>query len=712
MEDDVDEEIKKDKNLKTIVSINPFNKEQHKIIDFMAKISKNIYNCSIFSREIFDFFNKNICTDVVFYCQSFKNWNKKFTIKEKDSKKTKKNKETSRKSKYEEIKQNILKFILNAYKPYRELYCKNLNLYKTYRNQIKHFVMEENKKNPIINSNYENYFLITTEFVKHINENNYEIHKTFITDEIKDTIDWLYTLNFNNTKNELLDHKPIKINNDEFIENVKNEIFVVKFKKSDSLKKQIKDLLGIDIHSKQFIVKKITRDYLMGNDKYLPGDIISNIIDTSYEAYTSYFAKKMKGISCNLPKYLSKNEKYNLFYTASSRKRINEKFMRISLGKYIADNYREITNQPHLICVNNNLYGATYIRKKHMIDKEDMNEDCKYYKVVDDFKHVKYVDKKNKFLIEANYLYLIVPPQIEKIEDSELSLIEISPMYEGYKYKVCYSYKTDPIKINEYDKQNIENYLFADTGVINLFTFYDPLGLKQFILSGGNINEINHSYNNLIDKEKSELSKMKDKDGNKIYTNERIRNLLIKRENEINAYFDEVCNWILKEYGDKKCLVIGNNKNWKNKVNMGRKQNRKFYEIPFKKLFDELKWKLNKKGIDVVLTEESYTSKCDSLALEEVCIHEKYKGNRDKRGLFSSSTKRLLNADMNGAINIGRKYMKRMNVEIKNINEKGIFNPIKIKICLNKKPKKINSKIKIVKNKDVHNKFVMNINEI
>lgn len=62
-------------------------------------------------------------------------------------------------------------------------------------------------------------------------------------------------------------------------------------------------------------------------------------------------------------------------------------------------------------------------------------------------------------------------------------------------------------------------------------------------------------------------------------------------------------------------------------------------------------------GIKVIENEESYTSKCDSLALEPIKKHDVYLGRRVKRGLFKSSVGNLINADINGAINIGRKVI-------------------------------------------------------
>lgn len=52
---------------------------------------------------------------------------------------------------------------------------------------------------------------------------------------------------------------------------------------------------------------------------------------------------------------------------------------------------------------------------------------------------------------------------------------------------------------------------------------------------------------------------------------------------------------------------------------------------------------------------ESHTSKCSSLDLEEVKHHDSYIGKRVKRGLFRTKNGILLNADINGAYNIMRK---------------------------------------------------------
>lgn len=92
-----------------------------------------------------------------------------------------------------------------------------------------------------------------------------------------------------------------------------------------------------------------------------------------------------------------------------------------------------------------------------------------------------------------------------------------------------------------------------------------------------------------------------------------------------------------------------------------------------------LKAKCELAGIEIVIHEESYTSKCDSLAFEKIGKHENYLGKRKKRGLFQSSVGKLINADVNGALNIMRKVVGDSCESIRRIIDRGLlFNPVRI----------------------------------
>jgi putative transposase len=76
-----------------------------------------------------------------------------------------------------------------------------------------------------------------------------------------------------------------------------------------------------------------------------------------------------------------------------------------------------------------------------------------------------------------------------------------------------------------------------------------------------------------------------------------------------------------------------------------------------KLIIDMLTYKAKLLGIKVIVTEESYTSKCSFLDLESISKHQTYLGKRQKRGLFRSLNDLLINADVNGAYNIIRKVV-------------------------------------------------------
>ena len=114
-------------------------------------------------------------------------------------------------------------------------------------------------------------------------------------------------------------------------------------------------------------------------------------------------------------------------------------------------------------------------------------------------------------------------------------------------------------------------------------------------------------------------------------------------------------------------------------MNMGKQNNQTFCNIPFLKLVNYLKYKCLMCGINVILTEESYTSKCDNLNLESMEHHDNYDGKRTKRGLFKSLTGKLINADVNGSLGIMRKVIGDSSIK-KIINSGFLFNPLKVNI--------------------------------
>lgn len=208
-------------------------------------------------------------------------------------------------------------------------------------------------------------------------------------------------------------------------------------------------------------------------------------------------------------------------------------------------------------------------------------------------------------------------------------------------------YKVD-CKVN---KSNVKKYCGVDFGLNNLMLcgFSE---VRPMIVNGRPLKSINQHYN----KKKAKLQSLLK---NNKHTSNRISNLTIKRNNRINNYLHKASrifiNYLVSN--DITDVVIGYNKEWKQGINIGRKNNQNFVNIPYYKLLNMITYKCELLGITVHITEESYTSKCSFLDNEDVCKHKEYKGKRIKRGLFKSSDERLINADINGALNILKKVI-------------------------------------------------------
>ncbi len=197
---------------------------------------------------------------------------------------------------------------------------------------------------------------------------------------------------------------------------------------------------------------------------------------------------------------------------------------------------------------------------------------------------------------------------------------------------------------------DVRKYCGVDFDLNNLMScgFSD---VRPMLINGRPLKSINWHYN----KKKAELqSLLKNK-----HTSNRITNLTIKRNNKVNDYLHKssrlFINYLVSN--DITDVVIGYNKEWKQGINIGRVNNQNFVNIPYYKLLNMLTYKCELLGITLHITEESYTSKCSFLDNEEICKHDGYKGKRIKRGLYKSSDGRLINADVNGALNILKKVI-------------------------------------------------------
>ena len=235
---------------------------------------------------------------------------------------------------------------------------------------------------------------------------------------------------------------------------------------------------------------------------------------------------------------------------------------------------------------------------------------------------------------------------------TKLQQLQIKPTYGGKHYEILFCYE----KSNDIKPLNKSNYITLDCGLDNLITSYDTANHKSFIFDGKPLKSVNQHYNKTKAKLQSsyEINKVEDKN------TKRFIKLSEYRKNYINNYLNNTVSKLVNYCVNNNIgtLVIGDFKGIKQEINLGSKNNQNFVSIPFGILKRKLEAKCNYYGIDYVLQEESYTSKCSALDLEPIGKKETYLGKRIKRGLFRTSEGILIHADVNGCINILRKYVK------------------------------------------------------
>ena len=261
----------------------------------------------------------------------------------------------------------------------------------------------------------------------------------------------------------------------------------------------------------------------------------------------------------------------------------------------------------------------------------------------------------------------VVEPIKTNVKKDELKQVRIVPQATCYVVEVIYERKEMDLNLDK------DNFLSIDLGLNNLCSCISNVGIKPFIVNGKIIKSFNQWYNK---KRARLMSYIGDKG-----TSKRLRRLNNYRNFWIEDKIHKVSRFIVNICIENNIgnLVVGLNKGWKNGVNLGKRINQKFVEIPFSKLVEKISYKCKLVGIDFQVHEESYTSKVDHLAFEKLGKHDVYLGKRKKRGLFQSSIGKLINADINGAIGIGRKVFGDSYVS-KIIDSGLAFNPVRVNI--------------------------------
>lgn len=234
-------------------------------------------------------------------------------------------------------------------------------------------------------------------------------------------------------------------------------------------------------------------------------------------------------------------------------------------------------------------------------------------------------------------------------DDTDISEVRIIPKGVGYVCEIVYVKNVESLN---FDRNRVAT---IDFGLRNIVTIANNVGEQPIVVKGGVMKSINQFYN----KRKAELQQIYAKQD--IYNGEKMKVLTTKRNNKIKDQMHKisriVIDWCVSH--NVGTIVIGHNENWKQNANMGKKNNQNFVSIPFYILTNQLQYKAEEIGNQVILQEESHTSKCSFLDSESIEHHETYIGKRTSRGLFRTANGIIINADVNGSLNIGRKAIPK-----------------------------------------------------
>lgn len=265
--------------------------------------------------------------------------------------------------------------------------------------------------------------------------------------------------------------------------------------------------------------------------------------------------------------------------------------------------------------------------------------------------------------------FTIQPRCVNLTNFEKLNQVRIIPYNQIFCIEIVYK-----VSINDTLLQDNGRYMSIDLGLDNLATIVTNTGSNPVLVNGNGLKSINQYYN----KQKAHYQSIAKQMNDRYYTN-RLYRLTRKRNFKIEDALHKISKFIVDTAVSNQIttIVIGNNKNWKQSISLGRKTNQNFVNIPHQKLIEKLMYKARTQGINVILTEESYTSGTSFLDNELPKKDFYDKTRRKYRGLFVSNNGTLINADINAAYQIMKKVFPN---EFSDGIEGAVLHPVRVNI--------------------------------
>ena len=282
----------------------------------------------------------------------------------------------------------------------------------------------------------------------------------------------------------------------------------------------------------------------------------------------------------------------------------------------------------------------------------------------------------NSFKKTHKSVEITIPPILL---DKTIKEIRIIPKANARFFEIQYIYEAECIQRN----LNTNNALALDLGINNLVTAVSNSG-QSFIIDGKRLKSINQWFN----KENARLQSIKDKQHFGRKPTNRQKAVARNRNNKVNDYMNKTVSRVI-DYciiNNIGTLVVGYNETFQHNSHIGKQNNQNFVNIPYGQLRNKLEYLCMLNDIVFIKQEESYTSKASFWDKDNIPVYNAdnpkeypFSGRRLHRGLYKTASSKIINADVNGALNIMRKSRV---VDMNILYSKGeVDTPIRIRIA-------------------------------
>ena len=252
-----------------------------------------------------------------------------------------------------------------------------------------------------------------------------------------------------------------------------------------------------------------------------------------------------------------------------------------------------------------------------------------------------------KFKVKS--LDIVIPRKLNTLVNLE-SIKQIRITIKNMEYIMEIIYERNEEKLD----RTYTNIMAIDLGLNNIVACTNKENNNSMIVSGKELKSKNRYLNKEIERLR-QIQMCMLKDSKKYKDTKRIKKLYEQRKNYIETYMHKVSKIVVEYAIENKCntIVLGDIKDIKHKMDY----NKNFVQIPLQNLVQKIEYKAKLKGIKVEKISEKYTSGVSSIDNEPITKEYYDKKRRISRGMFVTNEGKKINADINGSLNILRKYI-------------------------------------------------------